>query len=132
MHDQAGRLVDDHDVVVLVDDVEVDRFRRESGVFRRRLWRDDDGFVAVRSVLAASRLAVDGNVAAFEPQLQAAARELRHQGGDHLVQALAAMLLVQRKGDGRQIDARRRREPALQLVVQVIVVREFRRTRRRS
>ena len=41
MDDQAGRLVDDDEVVVLVDDVEGDRFRPRLGRHRRRHRHDD-------------------------------------------------------------------------------------------
>nr|GFD57696.1 hypothetical protein [Tanacetum cinerariifolium] len=65
----------------------------------------DHGLVAVGGALALGRLAVDRDVAFVEPLLQAAARELRHQAGDHLVEALAAVLGAQLQGDRFRVEA---------------------------
>jgi hypothetical protein len=105
MHHQAGRLVDHQDMLVLVNDVQVHRLRRESRIFRRFLRRDDNAFVAVGRVLAAGRLAVDQDMAAVEPQLQAAARKLRHQAGDDLVEALAARVGLELEMNRGKVDA---------------------------
>ncbi len=90
-----------------MDDVEGDGFRGKSGVFRRRLRFDDHGLVAVGGVLAARRLAVDQDMALLEPELQAAARELRHEASHDLVEALAAGLRIELQGDRAQVDAAR-------------------------
>ena len=123
VHDEARRLVDDHDVVVFVHDGEIHRFRRERRVFRRSLWHDDNGFIAIGRVLAPGRFTVNRDVAAFEPLLQAAARELGHEAGHYLVEALAAVFLLQRQGNGRQIGAWQRDEPDLQFIVKIRVNR---------
>ena len=91
-------------------------------VFRRTLWFDDYRFVAIRGILAARRLAVDQHMAGVEPQLQAAARKLRHQAGDDLVEALAAGFRRQFEGDRGQVDADlERRELGVDLVVKIRV-----------
>jgi len=133
MHDEAGRLVDDDDGVVLVDDVQFHRFRRVGRILGRRLRHDGDRLVAIGRALALRRLAVDEDVAFVEPLLQAAARELGHQPGHDLVQPLAAVFWLQFQGDRRIIRATGAGiELGVEVLIQVGVEKVFRRIRRSS
>ena len=90
MDDHAGRLVDHQDVVVLVHDGERQRLGAIGAALRRRLQRD--------AMRWPTRTRCDGLVggepsSATRPPLnqalQVAARELRHEGDDDLVEPLA-------------------------------------------
>ncbi len=90
MHDQSGRFVDHDDMLIFVHDIQFHRFRLKSLVFRRALRQNDDLLVAIGGHVAFGNFSIDGHETGFQPQLQAAARVLRHQLGDDFIEAVAA------------------------------------------
>ncbi len=91
MHDQPGGLVDHEDVAVLVDDVQLDLFRRDPDGLLRRLRADLDVLAAQNLVLGSQLLAVDEHLAGLDPFLDAGAGKVAQQLGQHLIQALAGV-----------------------------------------
>ena len=97
MHDQAGRLVDDDQVGVLVHDLERHALRRRGDRVRRRAAaRAPRCSPPVTGLRAAAALAVDRDVAGLQPGLQAVARVLREQARQRLVEAQPAELRAAR------------------------------------
>ena len=90
MHHQAGRLVDDDDVVVLVDDVERDALALGLGRLRRRhLDRDDlAGVDAIAGI--ADRAGADRDRAVQDQRLEPRARQFG-AGGEHAVEPFAGL-----------------------------------------
>ena len=90
MDDDAGRLVDDDQVVVLVEDVERDVLALRRGGFR--LGHVDGDLVAGRELALGlvDDLAADADGALLDQRLDAAARQVgREAGGQPLVEPLA-------------------------------------------
>ncbi len=103
MHDEAGRLVEDEERVVLVHDRERDRLRGHAVVGRRRRFGDDDRLAAVQ--LVARRhddRRADDDLAGLDPALEAIARMLRQQLRQRLVEPRAG----QRRGHGEAVAGR--------------------------
>ena len=98
MNDKAGRLVQHHDLIVLVDDVEGDRLGPERAAFRRRHQHDLEtltGAHLARGSRDGSRIEPDMTLG--NQRLQMAARELGRQGDERAIETQA----VQRRADGR-------------------------------
>ncbi len=92
MHHQAGRLVHHQQVGVLVNDVERNRLGRRHciGVLPRHLHAD---LLTPAQTAAGRQLrTVHRHPAVADPLLQAAARVVRQQQGQHLVQPLTGQL----------------------------------------
>ena len=87
MDDQSGRLVDDEDFGILVDDLQGHSLRRGRGVTGHCGQRQHHRFPAGHGALAFGRDAFDQQNALFQPGLQTAARILREHPGQRLVQA---------------------------------------------
>ena len=102
--DEPGRLVDDRDVVVLMDDGERHRVRGEGGVALQRLGFDLDGLDALELQGRETDLTVDTHGAQGDPALDAGAGDAFQvwlKGLDQeLVEALA--------GAGRCVKGNRR------------------------
>ena len=96
MHDHAGGLVDDEDVVVLVDDGDRQRLGPVGATLLGRLQRDVDPLAGTNALRRTrDRRAVDLDPAPLDQLLQVAARELGNEADDGLVEPLA----VQRGAD---------------------------------
>ena len=92
MHHQPGRLVDDNDVLVGIDDVERDIFRRGFGLCFR-LDQQLDLFAALdHGARRHTCLAVDEDLALFQPSGQARAGVVREALGDGLIKAHTVLL----------------------------------------
>ena len=92
MGNEPGRLVDDRDVGVLMDDDKRHRVRGEGGVAFQRLGFDLDGLDALEFQGRETDLAVDAHGAQGDPALDAGAGDsfqVRLEGfGQELVEAL--------------------------------------------
>ena len=96
MHHPARFLVDDEQVVVLVDHRHRQGLGPVGAAFLGGQQGHRDPLAGAHALRrAARRLAVDADLATLDQPLQVAARELRRQADDHLVEPLA----VQRLGD---------------------------------
>ena len=82
MDHQSGRLVDDDDIVVLVDDVERHGFGQQLGVVRRLGQQHADGVGRLDAVVRLDGFAVDLHAARFGGRLYLVARD----GGEVLLQ----------------------------------------------
>lgn len=89
MDDEAGRLVDDDDRVVLVDDRQRHRLRRERELLGQQLGQQLDRRAERHGLPDLRRRAADAHAVRLDPLLQAAARELGKQLRERLVEALA-------------------------------------------
>jgi hypothetical protein len=70
MHDHAGRLVDNHQRVVFVDDVERHRLGRERELLRQQVGHELDGRAERHRLTDFGRLAVDAHPLRLDPALQ--------------------------------------------------------------
>ena len=95
MDDEPGRLVDDDEVVVLVDDGEFDRFACGSAGDRRRHRQRDPRSACDLAARVEHRHAVDGHLALPDQRLQAAARQIALQPRQHPVEPLGPQGVVQ-------------------------------------
>ena len=93
MHHEPGRLVDDDEIGVLVDDLKGDRLGRRRRSARRGQGDDDLGARREPQPRVVERRAVGGGDRALDDQRlqpRAAERErLWHRGGQRLIKALA-------------------------------------------
>src|SRR5436305_14848490 len=96
MHDHAGRLVDDHQVVVLVDDAVGDLLGAVAGRRDDLLGPRAHSLARPQAVAARARLAAHAREAGVEQPLRSGARAHLRPRGESDVQALA---LVLRTGD---------------------------------
>ena len=91
MHDEAGRLVDDDQRVVLVDDSERNRFAVGLGLFgRRQIDGDSVAGIDVRRRIA-DRARRDLDLSVQDQRFEARARQRRNARGQHAVEALAGL-----------------------------------------
>ena len=113
VHNQAGRLVDDEQRVVFVDDVQVDWLGHEGVLIGRALWHDLDASAAGYRRARAHRRAIHAHGTGVDPLLQAAARVIGQELGQRLIQALSVQnfrnlhddrLSRLCAADGRQIE----------------------------
>ncbi len=108
MHDQAGRLVDDEQRVVLVGDVERDgrpRRRHVAGRRRLRLGHLDD-LAGGDDVALGPRLPVDGDQAGVDQALRARAAAQRL--GQHVVEPLPRLVVTDRSSHRARRSGRSR------------------------
>ena len=85
VHNQAGRLVDDEQRVVFVDDIQVDRLSHEGVLIGRALRHDLDASAAGYRCARAHRSAIHAHSTGVDPLLQAAARVIGQQLGQRLI-----------------------------------------------
>ena len=78
MHDQSGRLVDDHDGIVLVHDDEGERLRLRIAMHRGSRWRNGNALATPQLALGLAMCTVDGHGAAVDPRT---CRRLRECSG---------------------------------------------------
>ena len=102
MHHQAGRLVDDEDVRVLVQDRQRDVLRLLHRLFRQGSGFQRDAFAAPHLALGIGRRIVQTDFSLFHPGGKAAARMFGQQPRQRLVEAQAGAV------GGNFQDARRR------------------------
>ena len=102
MNDQTRRLVDHQKVIVLVDDVKRHGFRGEGLALRRRSQFNAE-LVACLDLCRSLQIcaAPDRYPSAFDQLLKVAARKLRHQRRQRLVQTAA--VVFQRNADLAQL-----------------------------
>src|SRR4051812_37490173 len=87
MNDQSRRLVDDEDGVVFMNDRKIDRLRR---VDKHRRFDDrghDDSLPSANALLAFGDRAVERDMASIDPILEPAARMLRAQPRERLIES---------------------------------------------
>ena len=87
MHDQPGRLVDDKDVRVLVRDSQGNVLRRLRCVIGQGPGVQRDAFAAPDLALGIPRRIVDADFSLFHPGGESAARMLRQQARERLIEA---------------------------------------------
>ena len=89
MHDHAGRLIDDDDVLVFVNNFQINLLRLRYGLDRRRHgdFKNITWFHFIRAVI--KFLAVQQQVTALDQLLEAGARIIWRMGCQHLVEAQA-------------------------------------------
>ena len=93
MYHQPRRLVDDEQVLVLVEDVEIDRLR--SIGYHRLLGHVESDSVAAENLLPGlAGLAVDADETLLDPLLDTAAGKVRQQLLQRLIEPNAGMALV--------------------------------------
>ena len=92
MHHEAGRLVEDDDIVVLVDDVERDRLGLRLG--RGRFGHVDCDRVAAGDVISgvAHRPGAEADLAGQDQRLQPGPRQLRQPGREHAIEPRRAFV----------------------------------------
>ncbi len=100
VHHHAGRLVDDGEVVVLVNDVERNVFGHGAQRRRHGIAEDSDGLAALELQRRLGRLAVDQRLLFFQQQLHAGAAGVGELRGEELVEALPGGLGGDGDGDG--------------------------------
>jgi hypothetical protein len=95
MHDHAGRLVDDEQVLIFVDRIEHHRLGSERAALGRRHEHDLDALTGADLARCGARSrSIQRHMALRDQRLQVTARKLRRHLHDRLVEALA----VQRRG----------------------------------
>ncbi len=111
--DDAGRLVDDDDCVVLVHDPESDRLRCIRVANRRERRAEDDPLAAPDLALHVGARRIDGDAPRAHPRLEPAAGMFREQARERAVEPQAGQL-----GGNGPLDRR-----AIILTLRLIVIR---------
>ncbi len=107
MNHQARRLVDHQYVVVLIDDVERDRFGAKRRVRRAGLRPDLDALAAPDLLLGFGGVRIEADVPVLQPPLQAVARMLWKHPRESLVQAQTGKSIGNASRDSRHGIIRR-------------------------
>ena len=100
VHHHAGRLIDDGEVVVFVDDVERNIFGHGAQRRRRGVAHDGDGFAAFELERCFRWLAIDQRLLFLQQQLYAGATGVGDLRDEVLVEALASSVSGNGDGDG--------------------------------
>ena len=94
MNDEAGRFIDNKQILVFIDDIEGDIFRRDGEVMRLVIEQHLDDIAGFDAVVRGDRRTVDPHISCIRSRLDAVSACVGHVLGEVFVDSLLALALI--------------------------------------